>query len=309
MEDEYHAPVLVDEVLRYLQPSREGVYVDGTLGGGGHAEAILINSTAHSVLYGFDADSEAIEHARHRLGRFGERIQYVHDNAARLRTRLEELHVPRIQGLLLDLGVSSHQIDAAERGFSFQQEHRIDMRMDRRQGLDGWTVVNTYPRERLSDLLWQFGDERKARKIAAGIVRAREQHPVDSTGELARIVESAAGGRYLQKSLARVFQAIRIEVNSELDNLRKILKESVELMERGGCIVVIAYHSLEDRIVKEFFRWESSALIPSGTRLMPDRAKEPRLRILTRKPVVPGGTEVARNPRAVSAKLRAAERI
>ena len=309
MRDEYHAPVLVDEVLRYLQPSRGGIYVDGTLGGGGHAEAILNNCAAHSTLYGFDADSMAIEHAKSRLGSFGDRMQYVHDNAVRLRDRLDEFHVRHIHGLLLDLGVSSNQLDAADRGFSFQHEDRIDMRMDRRQTLDGWTIVNTYPQERLSDLLWRHGEERNSRRIAFAVVKARERHSIDSTGQLAGIVESVVGGRFLQKSLARVFQAIRIEVNNELENLRKILKDSVEMMEAGGRIVVIAYHSLEDRIVKEFFRWESQRSVPSGTKLVPDRPKEPRLRILTKKPIVPGNAELGENPRAKSARLRAAERI
>lgn len=309
MSNEYHVPVLVKETLHYLQPSREGLYVDGTLGGGGHAEAILMNSSANSRVLAFDADEEAIAYAQQKMHRFADRIRYVHDNVRNIRARFLELNVRKMQGLLLDLGVSSHQINTNERGFSFQMESRLDMRMDRHQKIDGWTVVNRYDQGRLALLLRNYGEEKNARKIARKIAEARKSKPIDSTTQLATVVESVVGGRFLKKSLARVFQAIRIEVNGEMDSLKKVLEDSIGLLEQGGRIVVISYHSLEDRIVKQFFREASRVTIPSPTKLLPDKQVKPTLRILTKKPVTPDSSEVINNPRAESAKLRAAERL
>ena len=309
MSNEYHVPVLVDKVIHYLQPSREGIYVDGTLGGGGHTEAILMNSSAHNTVIGFDMDTDALAFAQMQLRRFHDRVRYVHDNVANVRTRLIESNVQHIQGLLLDLGVSSHQINVNERGFSFQTDGRIDMRMNRQQQLDGWRVVNAYEQSKLADVLWRYGEERNARKIARNIVDIRKKEPIDTTKQLARVVESVVGKRFLQKSLARVFQAIRIEVNGELENLQRVLRDSVDLLEQGGRVVVISYHSLEDRIVKQLFREESQTSVPAKTKLLPSQLKQPRLRILTKKPVVADRAEIAQNPRAESAKLRAAERI
>ncbi len=308
MSYEYHAPVLTEEVIRYLKPERNGGYVDGTLGGAGHAEAILM-SNVHTTVIGFDMDDAAIDRAQTRLTRFGQRVHFVQDNVANLRRKLSELNIDRIDGLLLDLGVSSRQLDQSDRGFSFQHDGRIDMRMDRRQSLDGWKVVNTYTRERLADVFWQFGEERNSRRIAAFIADAREKQPIDSTAVLARVVEAAIGPKFLQKTLARVFQSIRIEVNQELENLTRALEDSLDLITSGGCIVVISYHSLEDRIVKQFFRNASRKSIRSATALLPDIEVQPRLSVLTTKPVVPGDEEVKSNPRAKSAKLRAAEKI
>ena len=182
------------------------------------------------------------------------------------------------------------------------------MRMNQEQSLDGWSVVNTYDETRLANLLWKHGEERQSRRLARKIVDMRKQQSINTTRELSSIVESVVGKRFLQKSLARAFQAIRIEVNNELENLHRALASSVELLEEGGRVVVITYHSLEDRIVKEFFKRESRMSIPSGNKLVPDRPAQPRLTILTKKPITPGPAEVADNPRARSAKLRAAER-
>ncbi len=309
MSNEYHSPVLVDEVLRFLQPSEGGVYVDGTLGGGGHAEAILMNSPAHTSVIGFDMDAEAIAFAQERLRHFSERFRSIHDNVANMRARLLEVGVRHIRGMLLDLGISSHQIDVDERGFSFQKNGRIDMRMNRRQSLDGWTVVNRYEEKRLADILWRYGEERNSRAVARRIIDARKKGPVETTKQLSEIVESVAGKRFLQKSLARVFQAIRIEVNGELDSLNRVLLDTVGLLEKGGRIVVISYHSLEDRMVKQFFKNESSTITPSATKLLPGEKKQAGINVLTRKPVTASQAEVAGNPRSASAKLRAAERI
>ena len=309
MNNDYHVPVLVEEVLHFLQPSRNGIYVDGTLGGGGHTEAILMNSSAHSTVIAFGADQDAIAYTQKRMHRYQDRIRYVHDNVMNLRARLSELNVQRIQGLLLDLGVSSHQLNLNERGFSFQTDGRIDMRMDRRQPIDGWTVVNTYEPERLARILWANGDERNARKIVSKIMSVRKKGPIETTIQLAQIIESVVGGRFLTKSLARVFQAIRIEVNNELEGLKCVVRDSIGFLEKGGRIVVISYHSLEDRIVKQFFKEESQTSTPSETKLLPAREREPRLKVLTKKPVTATPGEISLNPRAQSAKLRAAERL
>ena len=310
MMDEYHTPVLTEAVLTYLHPVMNGIYVDGTLGGGGHAERILAALTPGGKLIGFDMDRDALNFAQQRLGRFGDNmVVLLHDNFANVRTRLRHLKIDRVQGLLLDLGVSSRQIDEPQRGFSFQSDSPLDMRMGRQQHLDGWKVVNMYDQDRLAEIFWKYGEEIHSRRIARKIVHARKDNPIGTTGELAALVESAVGKRFLQKSLARVFQAIRIEVNDELENLDSGLRDAVDILEQGGRIVVISYHSLEDRIVKNFFREQSSNRIPSGTPFAPDKPRQPKLQVLTRKPVTPTPEEINRNPRARSAKLRAAERI
>jgi len=308
MEVLYHTPVLVESVLRYLPAAPDGIYVDGTLGGGGHTEQLLEHLSPAAKVIGFDRDAEAIAFARLRLARFGERVLFVAEEAARLLPALRALGIDRIDGFLLDLGVSSHQIDDASRGFSFQGNGRIDMRMDRTQRLDGWTVVNEYGEERLAGILFQYGEERASRRIARILVEARAEHPIDTTEQLAWIVGKVTGARFLTKTLARVFQAIRIEVNDELGQLRTALASALKILRPGGRIVVISYHSLEDRIVKNFFREEASDTIPSLTKLAPDTRREPLLTILTKKPVEADEAERERNPRAGSAKLRAAER-
>ena len=290
MTYEYHTPVLVDEVLQFLVTHSDGFYVDGTLGGGGHAEHILTKLTPQGKLIGFDMDNDAIEHASERLKKFSNTM-FLQDNFTNIKSRLASLGMNHISGLFLDLGVSSRQLDSQERGFSFRSDSRIDLRMNRSQVLDGWMVVNTYEQSQLADVIWKYGEERNSRRIAKKIIFARERQPLDTTQDLARVVESAVGKRWLTKTLARVFQAIRIEVNNELENLRTTLHNAIELLEQGGRIVVISYHSLEDRIVKQMFR------------------SEQRLAILTKKPIRATEAETAINPRARSAKLRAAERI
>jgi 16S rRNA (cytosine1402-N4)-methyltransferase len=309
MEIIFHRPVLVDAVLQFLPTASDGVYVDGTLGGGGHAEAIVTHLSTKGKLVGFDHDVSALAVAQKRLDHFSNRITYVNDNFANMADALNSRGIRAVDGILLDLGVSSHQIDEAERGFSFQQQSRLDMRMNCAQPLDAWTIVNTYTQDRLTDILWRYGEERHARRISRRILAIREQRPINTTFELVNAVRSSVGGSVRQKSLARVFQAIRIEVNAELDNLVRVLHVSLDLLRRGGRIVVISYHSLEDRIVKEFFREESRVFIPSGSRFLPDKPRHARLRTLTTKPIVASDKEIKVNPRARSAKLRTAERI
>ena len=283
-----------------------GTYVDGTVGGGGHAERICHLLGEGGRLFCFDADEEAIRFSRKRLEGFGERVAFVHANFSNVRAGLLALGVSRIRGMLLDLGVSSFQLDEGSRGFSYRSDDRLDMRLDRRQDMNAWDVVNRYSEESLVRVIRGYGEEQKARIIAGCIIRGR---PIDKTGALRDAVASAVGQRFLTKSLARVFQALRIEVNGELRNLTLTLPEVRDLLEPGGRVVVIAYHSLEDRIVKDFFRAEAETRIPSGHKYVPDLTKIPRLKVLTKKPVGAPSGEVSRNPRARSAKMRVAERL
>lgn len=306
MSGEYHTPVLLHEALRYLISDVNGVYVDGTLGGGGHAEGICSQLGSNGRLVCFDADEDAMRFASERLGKFSNRITFVHSNFRNLKSELARLGVTSIQGLLLDLGVSSFQIDKEARGFSFRGDERIDMRMDRRQAMSGLDVINKYDDVRLADVLWKYGEERNSRRIAKKIADAK---PVETTGQLAEIVESAVGKQFLTKTLARVFQAIRIEVNDELRSLEQALADCLELLAPRGRIVVISYHSLEDRIVKNFFKAASLSSIPSGHKYIPDMVISPKLKILTKSPVLATEEETDRNSRARSAKMRAAEKL
>jgi 16S rRNA (cytosine1402-N4)-methyltransferase len=304
MPTAYHIPVLCDAAVRILVSDPSWTYVDGTLGGGGHAEAICEQLSATGRLIACDRDEDALAFSRDRLARCAERITIVHTDLESIAHHLRE--AGPIGGLLLDLGVSSFQLDEGSRGFSFRSVDPLDMRMDRRQGRTGADVVNGSSEKLLADILFQYGEERAARRIARAIVAHR---PLTTTGDLSRAVEAAVGPRFRVKSLARVFQALRIEVNQELDQLRTALETVTPLLRRGGRLVVISYHSLEDRIVKDFFRAQAADRIPSGHQLIPDAPRVPVLRILTRHPVIPAPEEVMTNSRARSAKLRAAEKM
>jgi 16S rRNA (cytosine1402-N4)-methyltransferase len=302
MQAAFHEPVLLHEALQYLLTDPAGTYVDATAGGGGHAAAVASQLTAGGRLVCFDADDDALHAARVKLE--GSGAELLHANFRDLRQELASLDIHSVCGVLFDLGVSSRQLDDAARGFSFRADEPLDMRMDRRQTLSGRDVVNNYNEEQLAAILYRYGEERRSRRIARSIVRAR---PVESTGALRDAVAAAAGGSFLVKTLARVFQAVRIEVNGELTSLDRALQDAVDLLQAGGRVVVISYHSLEDRIVKDLFRRESHAVAlgPSPAATM----STPRLRTLTRKPVTPGQAEQQSNPRSRSAKLRAAERL
>lgn len=306
MSTSFHEPVLLQESLDLLITDHSGTYVDATVGGGGHAEEICRRTGGHASLVCFDADEQALAAAKERLVRHCPEVLFVHANFRSLRSELASRGIAGVAGLLLDLGVSSHHLDEGERGFSFRSDEPIDMRMDRRGGMTGWHVVNEYEERTLAEVLWKYGEERASRRIAHAIVAGR---PVDTTGALRIIVQSVVGERFLTKSLARVFQAIRIEVNGELEALKTVLKDGSDVLRPGGRIVVISYHSLEDRIVKDFFRAESATVLRSGDKYLPDKELVPRLHVLTKKPVVAGPRESGLNSRSRSAKLRAAERM
>ena len=286
----WHEPVLLDEVLSLLSPGPGVLICDATCGTGGHAEAILARG---AELVGLDKDREALEIARGRLARFGARVRLLHADFRELRAALARLGIKEVQGVLFDLGVSSLQLDSPARGFSFREEAPLDMRMDPSQPLTAAELVNRLPEPELARILWEYGEERYARRIAREIVRARDKAPIHTTTELARLVAHCyPPGRHRIHPATRTFQALRIAVNDELAALKEGLAQAVELLSPGGVVCVISFHSLEDRIVKHFFR---------------ARAKAGRLALLTKKPLRPSPEEVARNPRARSAKLRAAQ--
>ena len=292
-----HVAVLLDAVLDGLQPHAGGRYIDGTLGGGGHAAAVLERSSPDGELLGIDADPAALAAAAERLQRFGDRVRLAHGNFGTLGAIAAQAGWERVDGILLDLGVSSYQLDTAERGFSFQADGPLDMRLDPTKGETAADLVNQAPETELADLIFQYGEERASRRIARFLVEARRRQPITTTAQLAAIVARALGGRHGKIHPAtRTFQALRIAVNGELDNLERGLEQAVELLQPGGRLAVIAFHSLEDRIVKHFFRAEA-------------QAEPARLAILTKKPIEADEAEARSNPRSRSAKLRIAERV
>lgn len=299
---------MLGETLDHLITQRDGIYVDGTLGGGGHAEGICERLAGDGKLIGIDADADAIHEAGNRLRRFERSIHLVNDNTAHIEHILRAQNISTIHGLLLDLGVSSFQLDEASKGFSFRGDDRLDMRMDRRQTLDAYGVVNGYEEAELADMIFHYGEERASRRIARRIIERRAEAPIATTGQLAAIVQSVVGGKFATKSMARVFQAVRIEVNDELHRLQAILHDVLPFIAAGGRIVVISYHSLEDRIVKTFFNECAAEFIPSGNKFQPDTPRDPELKVLTKKPVEASEEEQRINSRSRSAKLRAAER-
>ncbi len=312
MNTVYHEPVLVREVIEYLITSRDGVYVDATAGGGGHTKAIMENISDRARIVCFDRDADAIAESSKRLQPWISQITFVQDVFSNIRDRLQELSIQTVDGILFDLGVSSFQINNTKRGFSYQSRHvgiPLDMRMDTRSGLTAVDVLQTYKESQLADLFYYYGEERKARRIARKITEEREKRTITTSGELAEIVRSIVGERHLVNSLARIFQALRIEINAELDHLAKALSETTDLLQSGGRLVVISYHSLEDRIVKNFLKERSASRMKSDDPFARhDIEVDPDFRILNKKPVQPASDEQRRNPRSRSAKLRAAER-
>ena len=305
----YHTPVLLHEALSFLITAPNGTYVDATLGGGGHAEALLHRLGSSGRLIGLDADIDALSFAGERLKRFEERSTLVQGNFAKLVSILSGLGLRSVSGILFDLGVSSFQLDDGSKGFSFRADDVLDMRMDRSQSRDAITVLRDLDADGLARILREYGEEKHARRIARKIVERRKQYPIRTSGQLSALVAEAVSSRFLTKSLARVFQAIRIEVNNELKHIESGLRQAIDFVAPGGRIVVISYHSLEDRIVKQEFKAASATSVRSGTPLLPDRPVKARLRILTKKPIEASDREQSENPRARSAKLRAAERI
>ena len=298
--DAIHAPVLLDEVVDFLAPTSSGVYCDATVGLGGHAAAILERSSPSSRLIGIDRDPEALDRAGARLVPFGERVSLVHGRFGSIRTVLEQSGTPCVDGCLIDLGVSSMQLDQAKRGFSFRHSGPLDMRMDQSQGETAADFLRRADEEEIETILRDLGEERFARKIAGAIVEARQSKDLSTTSALSELIARSVPRREHHKDPAtRTFQALRIALNDELGELERFLADVPSFLRPGGRLVVISFHSLEDRMVKRRFR-----ALAAG-----DATTEPSLRILTKHVVTAGEEERMRNPRSRSAKLRAVERL
>jgi 16S rRNA (cytosine1402-N4)-methyltransferase len=303
----FHRPVMVEELMGCLAPHPGGIYLDATVGGGGHAAEVLERSGPDGRLIGLDVDSEALEEAAGALAGFGDRFRLFHRSYADLSSALAEVAWGTPNGIYFDLGVSSRQIDSAARGFSFQVDGPLDMRMDRDSAVTAADLVNSLDGEDLKSLLSEYGEEPRAGLIARAVMRRRLSGPIERTAELAELIGRETGAGV--KTLARVFQALRIEVNSELDNISRGLEAALDSLPVGGVMAVISYHSLEDRPVKEFFRgWEKGCICPPD---WPECrcGRTPRLVRPFKRPLRPTDVEIRANPRARSARLRAAEKL
>lgn len=302
-----HQPVLYNEIIHFLQPQRSGRYIDGTVGAGGHARGILDASEPDGILLGLDLDTTALELARKNLESYEDRVFLVHSSFGNLRKQLNAMGWQMVDGILLDLGLSSMQIDTPGRGFSFRQEASLDMRFNQQNPLSAKDLVNNLPEGELADLLYKYGEERRSRQVAKAIVKSR---PIESTLELAKIIASAtSSGRPGRHPATRSFQALRIAVNDELSVLEKVLPQAISSLKQNGRLAVIAYHSLEDRIVKHYFRQESQDCICPPEQIVCICGHEAAVKVITKRPIRPQEDEIIRNSRARSARLRVVEKL
>ncbi len=307
-----HIPVMLEPAIEHLNCRPGGIYIDGTVGGGGYTRAILEKSEPDGTVVGLDWDMEAIERVRERLSVYGSRLILEKADYADIRQALYKHNLERVDGIVVDLGLSSYQIDDAERGFSFMQEGPLDMRMDRELPLSAADLVNTLPERELADLIYRYGEERMSRRIARAIVTERKNRPIEGTRELAELIRKAVPRTRDAVRIhpaTRTFQALRIAVNHELESLERFLPEAFDLLGPGGRLCVVSFHSLEDRIVKETFReWARQCRCPRELAACACEGR-PLVRVLTRKTLRPSPDEVERNPRARSARLRAVEKL
>lgn len=308
----HHVPIMVSEVLTLLEPARGGIFVDGTLGGGGHAEAVLSAMPETGRLMGIDRDDEALAAAGARFARFGDRFTAIKGNFFDMKMLLNARGIYRVDGILLDLGVSSHQLDAAERGFSYKAEAPLDMRMDQSAPLTAKIAVNEWPESELRRIFYEYGEEKFSAKIASRIVERRKEKPIETTTELAELIKGAIPAKFRnepQHPARRCFQAIRIAVNGELDGLHDAIVSAHDLLNPGGRLAILTFHSLEDRIVKNAFRtFENPCTCPKSAPVC-ICGKKPTAKVLTRHPLVASEEEQKENSRATSAKLRAIVRM
>ena len=306
-----HKSVLLKETIDGLNIKPEGIYVDGTLGGGGHSYEVCARLGEKGSIIGIDQDEAAVEAASVRLKDFGEKVTIVRSNYCKMKSKLHELGIDKVDGIMLDLGVSSYQLDTAERGFSYREDAPLDMRMDRRQEMTARDIVNDYSEMDLYRVIRDFGEDKFAKNIAKHIVRERGRRPVETTGELTEIIRGAIPMKYQKKGghpAKRTFQAIRIELNRELEVLSKSLDDMIEILNPGGRLCIITFHSLEDRIVKKAFKKNENPCTCPKDFPVCVCGKIPKGRVVTKKPVLPGEAEILENSRAQSAKLRIFER-
>lgn len=306
-----HTTVLKDEAIHGLNMKKNGIYVDGTLGGAGHSREIVKQLTEDGHLYAFDRDATALEAARRVLAPYEGKFTLIHENFRHVKRELLRRGVTRVDGILLDLGVSSPQLDEKERGFSYRHDAPLDMRMDRSESLTAYEIVNEWPYERLVRILFRYGEEKFSKQIARKIEISRKNKPIETTGQLAEIVKEAIPAPARRKGghpAKRTFQAIRIAVNDELEALEEALSDGLSLLAAGGRMCVITFHSLEDRIVKKMFKKAAAPpQYPPGLPVVPEK-DEPNYTLITKKPIIPGKEEQKVNHRARSAKLRVIEK-
>ncbi len=311
MSEFHHVSVLLPECLDALDIKPDGIYVDGTLGGAGHSSQIVRRLTTGRLI-GIDRDQVALAAASRRLQPWSDRVTLVHSNFSEIAAVLEDLNISGVDGILLDLGVSSPQLDDGERGFSYMVDAPLDMRMNRQDAMSAYDVVNTWPQEELKRILFDYGEERYAPKIAAAICRRREERPVETTLELVDIIRCAmppAALREKQHPTKRSFQAIRIAVNDELGSVERVMGDAIRCLNPGGRLAVITFHSLEDRIVKLAMADASKGCTCPPNFPVCVCGKKPKVKLVTRKPIVSGDAELQDNPRARSAKLRVCEKL
>lgn len=306
-----HTSVLLEPSIEQLQIRPNGIYVDGTLGGGGHSYHIAERLTEDGRLIGIDRDEDAICAASKRLEPFTDRVTIVKNNYGNIREVLDRLEISQADGILLDLGVSSYQLDTAERGFSYMADAPLDMRMDREESRTAWDIVNTYSEQELFRVIRDYGEDRFAKNIAKHIVKQREEKPVETTGELVKIIQGAIPMK-VQKTgghpAKRTFQAIRIELNRELTVIDEVIDTMIDVLKPGGRLCIITFHSLEDRIVKSRFRTAENPCICPREFPVCVCGRKSKGHVVTRKPILPSETEMEENPRARSAKLRVFEK-
>ena len=300
-----HIPVLQKEVINYLCPKKEGIYIDATLGGGGHSALIASYLGKRGKIFGIDQDAQALKKAKVKLAKYGDKISYSQGNFRNLDKIILKFNIEKVDGILLDLGVSTEQLENPERGFSFSENlnAHLDMRMDLSQKLTAYDVVNEYPEEKIREILYKLGEESYAKKIARRIVSKRKIKPIKTTGDLIELIRESTPPKYRFSRkghwASKVFRAIRMEVNQELPALEQALPKAVAGLKSGGRLVIISFHSLEDRIVKRTFKEMSQ----------PGENKKPLVRLLTKKPIMASPAEIEKNPKADSAKLRAVEKL
>ncbi|WP_170922973.1 ribosomal RNA small subunit methyltransferase H [Enterococcus sp. 7F3_DIV0205] len=313
-EDFQHYTVLLKETVDGLHVKEDGIYVDCTLGGAGHSEYLLSQLGEQGHLYAFDQDQKALDFAAQRLKKYIDRgmVTFIKSNFRHLKQELANQEIYHVDGILYDLGVSSPQLDEAERGFSYHQDAPLDMRMDQEAELSAYDVVNDYSYHELVKIFFRYGEEKFSKQVAREIERVRVKAPIETTGELVEIIKAAIPAPARRKGghpAKRIFQAIRIAVNDELGVVEESLEQAISLLNKNGRISVITFHSLEDRIVKSMFKEYSTMQdLPPGLPVVPEEF-QPELKVITRKPILPGETELAENNRSRSAKLRIAEKV
>jgi len=305
-----HYSVLLNEAIEGLNIKSDGIYVDATLGYAGHSSEIL-KKLKNGHLYGFDQDMEAIDYADKRLKEISNNYTIIHSNFVNMKDKLHELGIDKVDGIIFDLGLSSPQIDDASRGFTFMNDAELDMRMDRSKKFNAKGLVNNYSIDDLTNIFFEYGEEKLSRVIAKKIVSEREKKKIKTTKELVNIIESAVGAKYFNKfhPERQIFQAIRIEVNNELNVLRDVLPDAIDILNKGGRISCITFHSLEDRIVKHIFKENSE--VNEMVKGLPEIPKEyePKIILVNKKPILPSEKELKENSRSKSAKLRIIERV